>query len=159
MVDLETLSTSPDGLLLSIGAVRFDIDRAEVEASPVENGFERGISIADGMSRCRKIDSDTLMWWLNQSGNALADLNRLQKLADCLPVVLESFSTWAEEDPTVKYLWGHGASFDPVLLSSSYNCCGLKMPFKYTNFLDTRTVFRIAGMNYYLFNKIGRAHV
>jgi hypothetical protein len=63
MIDMETLSTSPDCVILTIGAVRFDprgegvVERLELRPTIDEQTEEFN----------RHIDPDTVAWWGQQS--------------------------------------------------------------------------------------------
>ena len=68
MIDLETLGTKADSVIISIGAVKFDLDSEQMD----DNGFYASVSIDSNLERGRKIDEDTLLWWLQQSTDAQA---------------------------------------------------------------------------------------
>ena len=61
MVDIETLGTRADSVLLEIGAVCFDLERREQGPT-----FYRKISLSSNDLAGRKIDAATLSWWLDQ---------------------------------------------------------------------------------------------
>ncbi len=133
MVDLETLSTKPNAAILSIGAVKFDTDKKvyakfyqAVKTPPEVEGFD--------------ISSDTLHWWTKQSEEARAvftDPNAVD-----ITVALALFSAWVEEGTDKKYIrmWGNGASFDNVILSTAYRLCYFPQPWMFWNNRCYRTV-------------------
>ncbi|NQW82286.1 MAG: 3'-5' exoribonuclease, partial [Polaromonas sp.] len=63
MVDLETLGTVADAVILSIGAVKFDLDSDAID----DDGFYASISIESNQETGRRIQEDTLIWWMGQS--------------------------------------------------------------------------------------------
>ena len=62
MIDLETLGTLADSVVLSVGAVKFDLDSDAVD----ERGFYGSVSIDSNLEAGRRIEEDTLLWWLKQ---------------------------------------------------------------------------------------------
>lgn len=59
MVDLETLGTTADAVILSIGAVKFDLVSGQID----DEGFYASISVESSLNRKRRISEDTLLWW------------------------------------------------------------------------------------------------
>ena len=66
MVDLETLGTAPGSVILSIGAVRFDVEKGLLDE------FYVNIDVESSQRLGLTIDGDTVMWWLKQSDAARA---------------------------------------------------------------------------------------
>ena len=63
MLDLETLGTTPGCVVLSIGAVEFDLDGIKSE-------FRAHIDVDSSTALGLKVDARTVMWWLDQSKEA-----------------------------------------------------------------------------------------
>ena len=61
MLDLETLATTPDAAVLTIGACKFDPKKSDVEST-----FYERISLESQESYDRVINEDTLAWWSKQ---------------------------------------------------------------------------------------------
>jgi hypothetical protein len=118
MLDLETLGTGNDAVILSIGAVKFDaeniIDRFHIAIDP-ETCTKFGL----------KMDASTVMWWLGPTlGEARESL--LNNATVDLPSALYGFTDWVGDDePTI---WGNGSTFDNVILRSAYRAVGLDYP-------------------------------
>ena len=131
MLDLETFGTGNDAAVISIGAVKFTQTR-------VIDRFHVGIDPASSESAGLKINAATVMWWLDpERAAAWAAWCALEKVD--LPLALTGFSMWCDEPPTDSGdqthkqgdklpIWGNGATFDNVILRSSYAACGLKYP-------------------------------
>ena len=67
MVDIETLNTDPDAVVLSIGAVAFD------QSPPLEklpSFFERLI-LQPQLDRGCTVSADTIKWWMQQDRTAI----------------------------------------------------------------------------------------
>ena len=122
MLDLETMGTSPTAAIVAIGAVAFEPMTGELGAS-----FYRTIDLSSSIALGGRVDGETVGWWLRQSDEA-----RQAVMADPseLTSALMEFSAWCEviapkEDLLV---WGNGASFDNVILSSAYESINMPRP-------------------------------
>jgi len=135
MIDLETLGTSPDAPILSIGAVYFDPDTGKMGSEfHVKLDFEEACTD-------RAIDPATVKWWFGQSDEARAALTDTQVgygKYDALQF-LSSFL----ENPSVK-VWGNGATFDISMLEDLFRQLRIKIPWKFYNVRDVRTVVAMA---------------
>lgn len=137
MIDLETLGTKPGSIILSIGAVRFSRNK-------IESSFHIHIKPESCEEAGLKADTSTMLWWLNQSDEARKKLLIGQKNAEKLSTTLLHFSSWMYDqgrpDRDQVFVWGNGASFDLVLLSSAYKAVGFPIPWIYPNERCYRTV-------------------
>lgn len=133
MVDIETLGTKSNSVILSMAAVNFSIDTGEVGAT-----FYRTIDINSCLNLGLKVDGDTIKWWLTQNDAAVCELleNNIN-----LPVALENFWAWYKNNELdgVK-VWGNGARFDLGLLSDAHAACGRIVPWKHNDERDVRTL-------------------
>lgn len=133
MVDIETLGTNADAVVLSIGAVFFDTTTKELGPKFIMN-----LKIENQLST-RSINADTLRWWMSQS-NAAKKVFSDEALSTV--VVLSAFVKWVEanapEDGNVKP-WGNGSSFDISILEHLLLEYNLKAPWRYNNVRDLRT--------------------
>lgn len=132
-IDLETMATTPDAMILSIGAAWFDRDTGEVQTPP----FYRVIIITAGPAR--KMDPSTVQWWLLQSeparlavaGKDLTGSCTLADALDELSVVIES---------GVERVWGNGTMFDLSILEDAYRQIRVRVPWHYRAPRDMRTL-------------------
>lgn len=141
MVDIETLSTRSNAVILSIGAVQFDLKGNILEK------FHEGIDISTCVERGLHIDGDTIRWWLGQSKENIERLLKLQcsSLGTVLKIFEECFALM-DKDKTC--IWSHGSNFDLVVLENAYRALGTKVWWKYSNVRDTRTLFDLANYKY-----------
>ena len=130
MVDLETLSTAVDCVILSIGAVRFNADTI------CGDKFYRIISIDSNLAAGRTISQDTLRWWLDQDAQAKAVLNDPNQTT--ISSALADFRTWIGADAETTKVWGNGADFDNAILAHAYGMAG--PPWKFYNSRCFRTI-------------------
>lgn len=131
MVDLETLSLSNTPVVLSIGAVKFDVNGIDEEV------FYERISRESCIGLGLVEDSSTIAWWEQQDPDVYAEaLSGTRGLKE----VLEELTEWLGEDAKV---WGNGACADNVWLKSAYAACGLEVPWKFWNDRCYRTVLAL----------------
>jgi Mesyanzhinovviridae exonuclease len=145
MIDLETLGTSAGCVILSLGAVKFQVVEAENGESPFRPvaRFSREIDIASAMAAGLTVDPNTLKWWLTQSPEALAALFTNPQP---LETVLEDFSNWLQTGPDVSAVWSCGASFDLPILSAAYDACpGETRPWSHRQERCHRTLRELFG--------------
>lgn len=109
MVDLETLGTAPGSVILSIGAVRFDVEEGLLDE------FYVNIDVESSQRLGLTIDGATVMWWMKQSDAARAKLSEgsgedvgvaLGKFLACGPTrTLRSTSCGATEPTSTMCSW------------------------------------------------------
>lgn len=134
MIDLETLNTLSHGVILSIGAVRFNEDEID------DNAFYRVITLESNLAEHRSISADTLRWWMTQNENAKAlfatPLREQVTLEQGLIDLREFLGTPLEAENTK--VWGNGADFDIAMLAHAYGEQGT--PWKFWNVRCFRTL-------------------
>lgn len=136
MVDLETFSIKPNAMIISIGAVRFDIDQPAL--SDDTDLFYTNIDI-DSYENPHgyHIDTGTIKWWMGQSQDARNHI--IDKNVHDARTVFEEFGQWISQGG-VPYIWGNGANFDNVLLRNAFEVEGIPAPWKYYNDRCYRTL-------------------
>lgn len=144
MIDLETMGTTPDSAIVSIGAVVFDPRYGQVSKTTF-------YSELDWETQSRQICPDTSNWWTKQSPKAQAALDGLDDLAD----VLADFAKWLPADCKV---WGNGATFDISMMEDAYRQLGIEIPWKFWNVRDCRTVLDMFESSRGGFNKAAGAN-
>jgi len=132
MLDLETLGTNSNAVIVSIGAINFD-----PFTGALGEEFYQVVDIADS-SNFGKIDLSTIKWWMQQSDEAR---QVFEEGKASLKNSLSLFSSWikgtCDDYPIV---WGNGATFDNVIISNAYDAVGLKRPWAFYNDRDVRTI-------------------
>ena len=136
MVDLETLGTVADACILSIGAVRFDLESQKID----DQGFYASISIDSNLQLKRRIQEDTLIWWLKQPADAQGVFHESKQT---LEVALGEFSDWLGDDTA--NMWSNGADFDLPMLSHAFTQVGMETPWKFWNSNCFRTYKKLPG--------------
>jgi len=139
MIDFETLATTPDAVILSVGAVKFNpsgtgvIERLQLlpmidEQSEVYN---------------RTISEDTLKWWETQTPEAIekamGEDGRIS-FKDCMEQLAEF--CW-----NIDGIWSNGATFDISIAESAWRQLGISIPYPHWTVRDCRTLYKIANVN------------
>lgn len=132
MVDLETMGNSSNSAIISIGAVAFNKEIIGPE-------FYCVVDLESSMKSGASLDASTVMWWMKQSDAARAQFNSAK--TKNLAKALQDFTFYMQGFGSDKVkLWGNGAAFDNVILSSAYKMCQLKQPWKFWNDMCYRTL-------------------
>ncbi len=133
MIDLETLGTRHDAMIIQVGACYFDRMTGEI-------GREFKATIEPGEHEDKfSIDYDTVKWWFVRTDAARKSVidspvplfNALNELA----VFLEGWD--------IK-IWSH-ATFDMPILMNSFDKLKIKFPVPYKNARDIRTLMDLSG--------------
>jgi len=123
MIDLETLATTADAAILSIGAVHFDLDAGTV----FDQTFYSACSIDSQPGRA--ISGSTLAWWMDQCKDAkdvFADPHMRE-----LEFVLAELDSFMGATPGIHpTVWSNGADFDLPMLTHAYKQFGWTPPWK-----------------------------
>ncbi len=153
MIDLETLSTSTDCVVLSIGAVKFDIEKGELGET-----FYTTLHIQDQINQGRKISESTLRFWLDQDREVFKQALQIP-MGDAYGAsnkeILSVFSNFIGSDSKV---WGNSSGFDINIMESLFATYGLKEPWKYSAAMDLRTFKRFLGDNDKIARPVGQHH-
>lgn len=136
MIDNETLGVTADAVILSIGAVKFDLASGKVD----DEGFYVSVSVDSNTDLGRRIDEDTLIWWLKQPAAAQQVFFEPK---ETLPGALEMLSDWIGTDGFE--VWSNGADFDIPMLAHAYKQCGIEVPWKFWNARCFRTWKNLPG--------------
>lgn len=148
-VDLETLGTVADAVILSIGAVRFDPDSNQID----DAGFYRSISIDSNLDYKRRIQEDTLIWWMKQSSTAQ---NVFHEPKETLETALCDFSDWLGDDSS--FMWSYGADFDLPMLAHAFTQCTVTIPWKFWNSRCLRTLKSLPAAKNVAVPRLGTHH-
>ena len=137
MVDLETMGTGPTAAIVSIGCVPFDRESLIV----LQDEFYTVVDLESSLKAELVAESSTILWWMQQSKEARIGLfsGRRAHLYEALSALkyLMASLVPAKNDRKV---WGNGAAFDNVLLSSAYKAVGLETPWNFWNDRCFRTM-------------------
>jgi len=133
MVDIETLDTGTDAVILSIGACSVKVG----ELGNPDFVFYQEIHLSQAD---RKFDMSTVLWWVDQnSKGATLPIKGTEPLKE----VLEYFNRWLVSVFDSPIIWCKGTDFDIAILTHAMNQHNIKPAWKYNNVRDCRTVFKL----------------
>ena len=153
MLDLETLSTRPNAVILVIGAVKFT---RKDNLQPLEklDTFYKRITIHSCTKKGLRIDKNSLDWWKEQDKaikyEAIDNPDRVS-----LEEALTEFKTWFGNCEKV---WGNGDDFDCTILAKAYVRCNMEIPWKFWNTRDVRTLFDLGKVRKFDLPDINEHH-
>lgn len=143
MLDFETLGVGPRAPIAQIGAVYFDNNFVTIDTRTLDVN----IKLYDSSTCPVKVEPSysTIDFWLKQPKETIEDVfedsgetdNDLFKIFNLLNIFLKD----------VDYIYCH-TSFDQVLLTYYLQQLGIKPNFKYTQFMDIRTIYRLCDFDY-----------
>jgi DNA polymerase III epsilon subunit-like protein len=132
MVDLETLATTPNAAILTLGAVTFDPN-----SNRIYDEFYRRVDLESLESLDTYIDDDTVEWWSKQD-KSVQDEAFNPEGREPIQSVLEDFYKFCMGSSK---FWSHGATFDIVILENYFKQIGKPFPWNFWDVRDTRTLF------------------
>lgn len=128
MLDLETMSTSANAAIVSIGAVKFN-------HSEITDKFYTTIDLQSCIKKGFEIDGNTIKWWMKQSDDARKEIyNKGVEIKDAL----RDFRKWIGKENI--QIWGNGADFDNTILTNAFCKYGLILPWPYHSNRCFRTI-------------------
>lgn len=134
MIDLETFGVRKDAVVVSVGAVGFNLSAP----FPLGDTFHMALNIYEQQRKGRIIDPSTMAWWFEQSIEARAAIVRQMREAQPTAEVLVRLSSFVHQHGDGVKVWAKGANFDIALLESLYEMHDLPKPWKYNNVRCTR---------------------
>jgi hypothetical protein len=133
MIDLETLDTTPNAVVLTIGGVKFD----PFDKRAPHSDFYFRLDVNEQMDKGRTVSDDTLNWWATQDekiiNEALGDHDRTDALT-----MLRALKKWYVGCDAV---WAQGTTFDIVMIEQLCRLYGQPIPWSFWTVKDSRTLF------------------
>ena len=138
MLDIETLATSPDAVVLTFGAIKFDPFNPSIQMS---DGIYFRINVDEQIDLGRRVDEGTVAWWGTQSAEV-----REEALGETDRVSLEDFTKALNKFVVgATRIWAQGPVFDIVILENLYRQIGKPAPWQYYSLRDSRTLLKALG--------------
>ena len=134
MLDIETLATTPDAVVMSVGVVKFD-----PHTGVPHNKTLWRPDIDEQTERDRHISDSTLEWWAKQpehiQEDAFSDQGRI-------PVV-EFMKELNRYCVGMEKIWCQGPQFDMLILENLYIQYGHHFGWQFWQVMDCRTLFQL----------------
>lgn len=140
MIDFETLGTTHDTAVVSLGAVIFDREAIKKEKLWLFNLTGQ----LDG--RRRFTTADTITWWLSQGEKARAVFEKAQLEGVLLKDFVLQFLEFVPPSLDAR-IWGNGATFDIPIIEHILYQFGAKAPWKFWNHRCYRTMKACFGVD------------
>lgn len=141
MLDLETLGTKLNSVIVAIGAVKFNIKTGEIVSefySPIDPETCQAI----GMT----IDASTVWWWLHPDRHEARVALLADEYRNDIFNALSDFTTWYGDEETP--IWGNGCMFDNQMMELAYERTNQPCPWTYKENRDYRTIKNLLGASY-----------
>jgi len=132
MIDMETLGTGPDAVVLTLGAVKFDPYNLQEPHTPL---YFR-INVDEQTALGRTIDESTLEWWGKQDP---AIFEEAMSEEDRLPLV-DVLAQINKYVVGVDKIWAQGILFDIGMLENLYKQMKQPCPWNFWQIRDSRTI-------------------
>ena len=139
MIDLETLATTPNAAILTIGACKFDPTATDVHSTYYER-----IVLETQEDYGRVINEDTLAWWSQQDKQIQEDAFGEGTDRIDLKDAMKKLYTFGLGTTNV---WSHGAIFDVVIIEDICRSFQQAVTWKFWEVRDTRTLFDLANVS------------
>jgi hypothetical protein len=143
MVDIETLGTKPNSIILSIGCASFNTNRI----GPVAVHYTR-VDVPSCEALGLKMDWDTVRWWMEQHEAARREIldtegtatiyNALQWLGDFIR---------SESNGREIRVYAKDPDFDCVILRTAYDLAHIPCPWHYWQTRSVRTTLEDYGFS------------
>lgn len=135
MIDIETLGTDPDSVILSVGACKFNPWSADEPHSSLY--FK--LHIDEQVEKGRTISESTLEWW-GQQDAAIRDEAFTEEGRVSVVDFYKELNRWLVG---VDKIWCQGPQFDMVMLESTAKQFGTHYNWAYWQVCDSRTLFNL----------------
>ena len=144
MLDIETLGTGTDAVILSAGVVLFNLEEEDdYDTLDDENrSWYNRFNVQEQLDHGHSVTYDTIHWWMKQGVQAKQVFSEKVRFPN--DYALTKLVSWlGNAQETV--LWGNGSGFDIPIFRALFKTYGIDFPFRFWNENDFRTLRRLAG--------------
>ena len=138
MIDIETLSTSSDACVATLGAIVFNSNSNNIK----EFYCRIDLDSCDKLGLTRR--QDTIDFWNKQDEEARKEIFGNNDRVDIRDAMI-NFKTFFRENKCTE-VWCNGANFDEPILSNVYEKLKIEKPWKFWNVRCVRTLMSLAGL-------------
>jgi len=150
MVDLETLSKYPDGVVLSIALVPFLMTHNDTMSDLLGRGLYLKLHVKDQIARGRTVHKPTVEWWKKQSEEAKAILIPSDDdvlLPDALDQIDAFCAQWCDYKESFQF--NRGTNFDFPFFQSLYRTMERPEPMDSWKLHCTKSMIRTLNHDVY----------
>lgn len=144
MLDIETLGTKPDAVVLSIGLVEFNPYDLQDPFEYIKSIYYE-LEIQSQLNvHNRSIDLNTLSFWMNKDPEFLNGIiNQSRSSMRGSENALKMISLELDK---LDIIWCKGPAFDTVILENLFNQYDMPAPWAYYNVRDVRTMYDVGEL-------------
>ena len=135
MIDIETLGTKPNAVILSVGAIKFD----PFNSNEPHDGKHWRLDVDAQTEIDREVNEDTLAWWAKQDPEIQEDAFGESGRTDVYQFMKE-LNGWLTGCEAV---WCQGPQFDMVILENLFRDFDMHMNWFFWQVSDCRTLFKM----------------
>lgn len=137
MLDIETLSTESNAVVLSIGVALFNLtELSEPEDLPVYLVY---LNLDDQLAAGRHISAGTVLFWMQQNDEAREKITKTRHKASASDEALKAVFQFMKRHRVGK-VWGNGNTFDNTIIRSLAADFDVDYPVAFWADLDLRTL-------------------
>lgn len=151
MIDIETLGTKQDAVILQIAAIGF------AKGGRDSIGFTVDVTIQDQLDLGRTIDPVTVAWWIDKTNPSAREnvFGRNKSMPYSLKEALKLLNEYIEKyllndtknNTPEDRIWANSPSFDLAIIRNAMESCGITPCWKYWQEADYRTLKYIGSVN------------
>jgi hypothetical protein len=134
MIDIETFGIKQTAPIVSIAAVQFNVANPEIQPQV----FYTKVDIDSCLDIGCKIESKTIIWWMQQPKEALQEITNHEGLP--IKKALLELSNFIKNFGEDICVWGNSARFDLGILQNKFDYFKIEIPWNFKNELDLRTI-------------------
>ena len=138
MLDLETLGTHPDAVVLTIGAIKFNPFTLDEPG----NGLYLRLDIEEQLNLGRSTLDSTIEWWGQQDPRVREEAMGEEGYRAPIVELRKELNKFLVG---VEHIWCQGPAFDIVILEDLYRSQCWPIPWHFWQIRDSRTLFGVHG--------------
>lgn len=165
MIDIEGLGDTPDGVVLAVGAVKFDFAdaHASVYVMPADHNprddvrpdpestvflrsdqpsFHANINIASSMRAGLRVDGGTIAWWLGGADSSPDDAARRGLFTPTPLPLSDALALLRDFCRDNEGVWANPVSYDLVTLAQSYRAVRQQLAWRWKRTYDVRSYLK-----------------
>lgn len=149
MIDIQTVGTRPTSAIIALSAIKFDFGSDNMDA------FTVNIDPTNWMRLGLTYEKSTIDYWksVDSSFKDILFTNRVD-----LESGMDSFLKFLGDDPKSLNYWSYGTLLGFPIISHNLGIIGKQEPWIVSNVMDSRTVFKVFGVNRKDFQKTTKYH-